>query len=56
LSSDLLAENILTTFEDAHARLLRPGAAIIPRAATRSVAWWRAKFFPNPPCRRGVGL
>jgi len=34
LSSDLLAENIFTTFEDAHARLLRPGATVIPRAAT----------------------
>jgi predicted RNA methylase len=34
LSSDLLAEDVLATFEDAHARLLAPGAAIIPRAAT----------------------
>jgi type II protein arginine methyltransferase len=34
LSSDLLAEGVLATFEDAHARLLRPGATIIPRAAT----------------------
>ena len=34
LSSDLLAENILTTFEDAHARLLRKDATVIPRAAT----------------------
>jgi len=34
LSSDLLAENVLATFEDAHARLLRAGATIIPRAAT----------------------
>jgi tetratricopeptide (TPR) repeat protein len=34
LSSDLLAEDVLATFEDAHARLLRPGATIIPRAAT----------------------
>jgi predicted RNA methylase len=34
LSSDLLAEDVLNTFEDAHARLLRPGATIIPRAAT----------------------
>ena len=34
LSSDLLAEDVLGTFEDAHARLLRPDAVIIPRAAT----------------------
>jgi predicted RNA methylase len=34
LSSDLLAENVLSTFEDAHARLLRETATIIPRAAT----------------------
>lgn len=34
LSSDLLAEDGLNTFEDAHARLLRPGATVIPRAAT----------------------
>lgn len=34
LSSDLLAEDVLNTFEDAHARLLRPGATVIPRAAT----------------------
>jgi predicted RNA methylase len=34
LSSDLLAENVLSTFEDAHARLLRDGATIVPRAAT----------------------
>lgn len=34
LSSDLLAEDVLNTFEDAQARLLRPGATIIPRAAT----------------------
>ncbi len=34
LSSDLLAENVLSTFEDAHARLLREGATIVPRAAT----------------------
>ena len=34
LSSDLLAEDVLTTFEDAHARLLRQGATIVPRAAT----------------------
>jgi predicted RNA methylase len=34
LSSDLLAEDVLGTFEDAHARLLRDGATIVPRAAT----------------------
>jgi type II protein arginine methyltransferase len=34
LSSDLLAEDVLSTFEDAHARLLRQGATIVPRAAT----------------------
>lgn len=33
LSSDLLAEGVLDTFEDAQRRLLRPGARIIPRAA-----------------------
>lgn len=34
LSSDLLAENVLSTFEDAHLRLLREGATVIPRGAT----------------------
>ncbi len=34
LSSDLLAEDVLSTFEDAHARLINEGATIIPRAAT----------------------
>jgi predicted RNA methylase len=33
ISSDLLAENVLDTFEDAHARLLRDDATIVPRAA-----------------------
>lgn len=33
LSSDLLTERVIDTFEDAHARLLKPGAMIIPRAA-----------------------
>lgn len=34
ISSDLLAENVLDTFQDAHVRLLRKGATVIPRAAT----------------------
>ena len=34
LSSDLLTERVIDTFEDAHARLLTPDAAIIPRAAS----------------------
>lgn len=34
LSSDLLTEHVLDTFEDAHARLLKPNATVIPRAAT----------------------
>jgi type II protein arginine methyltransferase len=34
LSSDLLTENVLDTFEDAHARLLKEDAIIIPRAAS----------------------
>lgn len=34
ISSDLLAENVLDTFQDAHLRLLRKGATLIPRAAT----------------------
>lgn len=34
LSSDLLAENVLGTFEDAHARLLNKNATIIPQAAS----------------------
>ncbi|UWM78846.1 tetratricopeptide repeat protein (plasmid) [Rhizobium sp. WSM4643] len=34
LSSDLLAEDVLNTFEDAHARLLNEGATVIPRSAT----------------------
>jgi tetratricopeptide (TPR) repeat protein len=33
LSSDLLTEQVLDTFEDAHARLLKPDAIVIPRAA-----------------------
>lgn len=34
LSSDLLTEKVLDTFEDAHRRLLAPNALVIPRAAT----------------------
>lgn len=34
LSSDLLTENVLDTFEDAHARLLKNDAIVIPRAAS----------------------
>lgn len=34
LSSDLLTEHVIDTFEDAHARLLKPDAIVIPRAAT----------------------
>jgi tetratricopeptide (TPR) repeat protein len=34
LSCDLLGEKVLDTFEDAHARLLRHNATVIPRAAT----------------------
>lgn len=34
LSSDLLTENVLDTFEDAHARLLTRDAIVIPRAAS----------------------
>jgi type II protein arginine methyltransferase len=34
LSSDLLTENVLGSFEDAHARLLKRDAIVIPRAAS----------------------
>jgi type II protein arginine methyltransferase len=34
VSSDLLAEGVLDTFQDAHSRLIRPNATIMPRAAT----------------------
>jgi type II protein arginine methyltransferase len=34
LSSDLLTEDVLDTFEDAHARLLKDDAIVIPRAAS----------------------
>lgn len=34
LSSDLLTERVIDTFEDAHARLLTPDAVVIPRAAS----------------------
>lgn len=34
LSSDLLTEKVLDTFEDAHRRLLAPDAIVIPRAAS----------------------
>lgn len=34
LSSDLLTENVLDTFEDARARLLKEDAIVIPRAAS----------------------
>lgn len=34
LSSDLLTEHVIDTFEDAHARLLKPDAIVIPRAAS----------------------
>ncbi|WMT75980.1 50S ribosomal protein L11 methyltransferase [Bradyrhizobium sp. Ash2021] len=33
VSSDLLAEGVLDTFQDAHSRLIRPNATIIPQAA-----------------------
>ncbi len=33
LSSDLLTEKVIDTIEDAHARLLKPDAIVIPRAA-----------------------
>lgn len=34
LSSDLLAESVLDTFEDAYARLIKPDAIVIPRSAS----------------------
>jgi tetratricopeptide (TPR) repeat protein len=34
LSSDLLTEHVIDTFEDAHARLLKEDAIVIPRAAS----------------------
>lgn len=34
LSSDLLTEYVIDTFEDAHARLLKPDAIIVPRGAS----------------------
>jgi type II protein arginine methyltransferase len=34
LSSDLLTEKVIDTFEDAHERLLKPDAIVIPRAAS----------------------
>lgn len=34
LSSDLLSEGVLATFEDALTRLVKPGGAVIPRAVT----------------------
>ncbi|MBY0621555.1 50S ribosomal protein L11 methyltransferase [Sphingomonas ursincola] len=34
LSSDLLTEHVIDTFEDAHARLLKSDAIVIPRAAS----------------------
>ena len=34
LSSDLLTEHVIDTFEDAHARLLKPDAIVIPRGAS----------------------
>ncbi len=36
--SDLLGEGILASLEDAHARLIKPGAKIIPQAASAMVA------------------
>lgn len=36
--SDLLGEGVLPSLEDAHARLIKPGAKIIPRAAATMVA------------------
>jgi Tfp pilus assembly protein PilF len=35
--SDLLSEGVLSTLEDAHARLIKPDAKIIPRAASAMV-------------------
>lgn len=34
LSSDLLTEKVLDTFEDAHARLIKPDAIVIPQVAS----------------------
>ena len=34
LSSDLLTERVIDTFEDAHARLMKPEAIVIPRSAS----------------------
>ncbi len=36
--SDLLSEGVLPSTEDAHARLIKPGAKIIPRAASTMIA------------------
>lgn len=36
--SDLLSEGVLPSLEDAHARLIKPGAKIIPQAAAAMVA------------------
>jgi type II protein arginine methyltransferase len=38
LDSNVLGEGVLPAFEDAHARLLEPGATVIPRAATAMIA------------------
>jgi type II protein arginine methyltransferase len=38
LDSNVLGEGVLSSFEDAHARLIKPGAAIVPRAASAMIA------------------
>jgi Tfp pilus assembly protein PilF len=38
LDSDLLSEGVLPSLEDAHARLIKPGAKIIPQAASAVIA------------------
>jgi predicted RNA methylase len=49
ISSDLLAENVLDTFQDAHLRLLREGATVVPRAATAGDAWSKVQLLISIP-------
>jgi len=56
LSSDLLAEDVLSTFEDAHAGALREERRSFRVRRPRWDAWWKATFFPNTPSSRRVGI
>lgn len=47
LSSELLSEGVLPSLEDAHARLLKPGGTVIPRAGSLRCALVGGRFLED---------